>query len=190
MFFTSPSCPVCQQVHPLVENAAAKYGVNLIVYDVSTTEGKGIAQANSVSTTPTIVISGAQPARFEGAVSQAQIETAIKAAIGTATPTPIATPKATAVPVVKAAATPKATAVPVVKAAATPKATAVPVVKAAATPTATKTVAKTVAQPSIAVVTTTQTPTTTTQTVPEFSLLGLGAPALVVGAIYLFLRRR
>ncbi|MGA7075495.1 MAG: hypothetical protein WBZ42_02970, partial [Halobacteriota archaeon] len=32
MLFTSPSCSVCQQVHPLVESAAAKYGVNLIVY--------------------------------------------------------------------------------------------------------------------------------------------------------------
>ncbi|MGA7075493.1 MAG: thioredoxin family protein [Halobacteriota archaeon] len=171
VFFTSPLCSVCQQVHPLVESAAAKYGVNLIVYDVSTTEGKGIAQANSVSSTPTIVISGAQPARFEGAVTQAQIEAAIKAAIGTATPT--ATPIATT--------TPKATTT-VKQAATTPKATT--------TVKATKTVAKTVAQPSIEVVKTTQTPTTSTQTVPEFSLLGLGAPALVVGAIYLFLRRR
>ena len=45
-------------------------------------------------------------------------------------------------------------------------------------------------QPSIQVVTATQTPATSTQTVPEFSLLGLGAPALLIGAIYLFLRRR
>ena len=74
----------------------------------------------------------------------------------------------------------------VAKAAATPtvvKATPVPV-------KAIKTVAKTTTQPSIQVITATQTPTTSTQTVPEFSLLGLGAPALLVGAIYLFLRKR
>ena len=70
------------------------------------------------------------------------------------------------------------------------KATPVPV-KATPVPVkATKTVAKTVAQPAIQVVTATQTPTTSTQTVPEFSVLGLGAPALLIGAIYLFLRRR
>ena len=92
MLFTSPNCSVCNQVHPLAVSAAAKYGVNLVVYDVSTSEGKGIAQANSVSGTPTIIISGAQSARFEGAVTQAQIETAIKAAIGTATPSPSVSP--------------------------------------------------------------------------------------------------
>ena len=189
LFFESPMCSVCQEVKPLVESAAAQTGAKLIVYDVSTSPGSGIAQANGVSGTPTIVIQGGQT--LTGAVSQQQIVTAINAATGAskvvATPTPTATPK-----VVKAAATP--TAKPkVVKAAATPTATP-KVVKAAATPTttpkATKTVTKTTAQPAIQVVTTTQTPTTSTQTVPEFSLLGLGAPALVVGAIYLFLRRR
>ena len=183
LFFTSPLCSVCQQVKPLVESAAAQTGAKLIEYDVSTSPGSGIAQANGVSGTPTIVIQGGQT--LTGAVTQQQIVTAINAAVGATTPkaTPTATPKATAVPVVKAAATPKATAVPVVKAAA---------IKATTTPKATKAVvvAKPVAQPSITVVTATQTPTTSTQTVPEFSLLGLGAPALVVGAIYLFLRRR
>ncbi|MGA3359658.1 MAG: thioredoxin family protein [Halobacteriota archaeon] len=189
LFFESPMCSVCQEVKPLVESAAAQTGAKLIVYDVSTSPGSGIAQANGVSGTPTIVIQGGQT--LTGAVSQQQIVTAINAATGAskvvATPTPTATPK-----VVKAAATPTATP-KVVKAAATPTATP-KVVKAAATPTttpkATKTVTKTTAQPAIQVVTTTQTPTTSTQTVPEFSLLGLGAPALVVGAIYLFLRRR
>ena len=202
LFFESPMCSVCQEVKPLVESAAAQTGAKLIVYDVSTSPGSGIAQANGVSGTPTIVIQGGQT--LTGAVSQQQIVTAINAATGAskvvATPTPTATPKvvkAAATPtakpkVVKAAATPTATP-KVVKAAATPTATP-KVVKAAATPTttpkATKTVTKTTAQPAIQVVTTTQTPTTSTQTVPEFSLLGLGAPALVVGAIYLFLRRR
>jgi len=176
LFFESPMCSVCQEVKPLVESAAAQTGAKLIVYDVSTSPGSGIAQANGVSGTPTIVIQGGQT--LTGAVSQQQIVTAINAATGAskvvATPTPTATPK-----VVKAAATPTATP-KVVKAAATPT----------TTPKATKTVTKTTAQPAIQVVTTTQTPTTSTQTVPEFSLLGLGAPALVVGAIYLFLRRR
>ncbi len=167
VFFTSPMCVTCQQVKPLADAAAAKYGIAITYYDVTVGEGKGIATANGVTATPTIVISGAQSARFEGFVTQAQIETAIKAAIGTPTPTK---------PVVKA------TPVPV-------KATPVAV---KATPVAVKAVAKTTTQPTIEVVTATQTPTTSTQTatVPEFSLLGLGAPALLIGAIYLFLRRR
>jgi thioredoxin-like negative regulator of GroEL len=194
LFFESPMCSVCQQVKPLVESAAAQTGAKLIEYDVSTSPGSGIAQANGVSGTPTIVIQGGQT--LTGAVTQPQIVAAINAAAGAsksaATPTPTATPttkvvKAVATPtttpkVVKAATTPKVTAVKVT----TPKATAVKVT----TPKATKTVAKTAAQPAIQVATSTQTPTTSTQTVPEFSLLGLGAPALIVGAIYLFLRRR
>jgi len=178
VFFTSPMCGTCQQVKPLAEAAAAKYGVSIAYYDVTVGEGKGIATANGVTSTPTIVISGPGGGNtLTGLVTQAQVESAIKAAIGTAT----ATPK----PVVKAVAT--ATPKPVVKAVATatPK-PVVPVVKAKAvaiTPAATT-------QPTIEVVTATQTPTTSTQTVPEFSLLGLGAPALLVGAIYLFLRRR
>jgi hypothetical protein len=58
-------------------------------------------------------------------------------------------------------------------------------VKAAAPPTKTPT-----ATPTIQVVAPTPTTKTTTSTVPEFSVLGLGAPALLVGAIYLFLRRQ
>jgi len=160
VMFTSPLCGVCQQVEPRVQSAAAQSGVTLVIYDVTTPEGKGIAQANGVSGTPTIVISGAQPARLVGDVSQTQIATAIKAAIGT-------TPVKQAVAVVKATPTP-------VKQVTAVKAVAVTTAK----------------QPTIEVVTANQTSTTATQTVPEFSLLGLGAPALLVGAIYLFLRRR
>jgi thiol-disulfide isomerase/thioredoxin len=181
VFFTSPMCGTCQQVKPLADAAAAKYGIAITYYDVTVGEGKGIATANGVTATPTIVISGAQSARFEGFVTQAQIETAIKAAIGTPTPTkPVV--KATPVPV-------KATPVAVK---ATPVAVKATPVAVKATPVAVKAVAKTTTQPTIEVVTATQTPTTSTQTatVPEFSLLGLGAPALLIGAIYLFLRRR
>ena len=175
LFFYSPLCGICEQVKPLMESAAAQTGVKLIEYDVSTSPGSGIAQANGVTETPTIVIQGGQT--LAGSVTEQQIIAAIQAAEGSstpkivqATPTPVATPavvKATPVPV----ATPKA----VAKVVTTPK------VVTAAKPTT---------QPSIQVVTATQTPTTSTQTVPEFSLLGLGAPAIVVGAIYLFLRRR
>ena len=171
VMFTSPLCGVCQQVEPRVQSAAAQSGVTLVIYDVTTPEGKGIAQANGVSGTPTIVISGAQPARLVGDVSQTQIATAIKAAIGTTT--------------VKQAVA--ATPTPVKQAVAIVKATPTPVKQV----TAVKAVAVTTAkQPTIEVVTANQTLTTATQTVPEFSLLGLGAPALLVGAIYLFLRRR
>ena len=235
VMFTSPLCGVCQQVEPRVQSAAAQSGVTLVIYDVTTPEGKGIAQANGVSGTPTIVISGAQPARLVGDVSQTQIATAIKAAIGTttvkqavaATPTAVkqavaATP--TVATTVKQAVATKPT-TPFIgdtqthvvhlancyhvnqmkvanmkgfytladaqaqgyrpcKDCLPTKATATP------DPNAAKTVAKTAAQPAIEVVTANQTSTTATQTVPEFSLLGLGAPALLVGAIYLFLRRR
>ncbi|MGA2885329.1 MAG: thioredoxin family protein [Halobacteriota archaeon] len=191
LFFESPLCGICQQVKPLMEQAAAQTGVTLIQYDVSQSPGSGIAAANHVTETPTIVIQGGQT--LEGSVTEAQIVAAIQAAEGSstpavvkATPTPFATPA-----VVKATPTPVATPA-VVKATPTPVATPA-VVKATPTPVATPkvvTAAKPTTQPSIQVVTATQTPTSSTQTVPEFSLLGLGAPAIVVGAIYLFLRRR
>ncbi len=178
VYFGSPMCSACQQVHPLLTNAAAKYGVTVEEHDVSDSAGKGIAQANNVMETPTIIITGAQSARYEGLVSQATLETAIKAAIGNpATPTPAA-PK-----VVQKVATP--TPAPVVRSTATPP----PVVKATTTPTPTPPVT----QPNIQVLQPTQNQskvTSATQSVPEFSLLGLGAPALVVGAIYLFMRRK
>jgi hypothetical protein len=190
LFFESPLCGICQQVKPLMEQAAAQTGVTLIQYDVSQSPGSGIAAANHVTETPTIVIQGGQT--LEGSVTEAQIVAAIQAAEGSstpavvkATPTPVATPA-----VVKATPTPVATPA-VVKATPTPVATPA-VVKATPTPVATPkvvTAAKPTTQPSIQVVTATQTPTSSTQTVPEFSLLGLGAPAIVVGAIYLFLRR-
>ncbi|MFZ0925813.1 MAG: thioredoxin family protein [Halobacteriota archaeon] len=189
LFFESPMCGVCAAVKPLMEQAAAQTGVQVTYYDVSTSPGAGIAQANGVTETPTIVIQGGQT--LTGSVTEAQIVAAIQAAQGSstpkvaqATPTPVATPavvKATPTPVATPVATPKA----VAKVVATPKA----VVKVVATPKVV-TAAKPATQPSIQVVTATQTPTTSTQTVPEFSLLGLGAPAIVVGAIYLFLRRR
>jgi LPXTG-motif cell wall-anchored protein len=172
-------------VKPLVESAAAQTGVKLIEYNVADSSGgAGIAQANGITGTPTIVIQGGQT--LVGAVTEQQIITAIQAATGnqvakaTATPTVV---KATPVPVKATPVPVKATPVPV-------KATPVPV-KATPVPVkAIKTVAKATTQPSIQVVTATQTPATSTQTVPEFSLLGLGAPALLIGAIYLFLRRR
>lgn len=200
LFFTQPGCAACLAAEPIVQAAAAKYGVSLVVYDYSTAEGKGMATANGVSVTPTIIISGAQSARFTASVTQTQMETAIKAAIGTSTPTatPTATPKPTIIPtatptktVVKAVAT--TTPKTVIKAVATtiPKAT----VKAVAVKAVDTTPVQATTQPTIVVATatpTTATPSTSTQTqtVPEFSLLGLGAPALAVGAIYLFLRRR
>jgi thiol-disulfide isomerase/thioredoxin len=162
VFFTSPFCSACQAAQPIVASAAAKYGVAVTTIDVTTDIGKGIATANGISATPTIIVTGAQNARFVGSVTQAQMEAAINAAVGT--------PKPTVTPTVKPTVTP------------TVKPTVTPTVKPTVTPTVTPT-----AQPPIHVVTATPTPTST---VPEFAVLGLGAPALVIGAIYLFLRRR
>ena len=182
VFFTSPFCSACQAAEPIVQSSAAKYGVTLVIYDVTTPEGKGIAQANGVSETPTIVVSGAQNARFEGSVTQAQMDSALQAAIGTATPAAKAT---------VAAATPTAAPTAAATVAHTP--TATPIKTPTATPTKTPTATPTktpTATPTIQVVAPTPTTKTTTSTVPEFSVLGLGAPALLVGAIYLFLRRQ
>jgi len=170
-FFESPYCGVCTQVRPLMESAAAQTGAHVTYYDMSTSLGAGIGKANGVTETPTIVIQGGQT--LMGSVTEQQIVAAIQAASGNQ--------------VAKAAATPA-----VVKATPTPY-VAPKVVKATPTPyVAPKvvTAAEPRTQPSIQVVTATQTPATSTQTVPEFSLLGLGAPALLIGAIYLFLRRR
>jgi len=190
-FFESPYCGVCTQVRPLMESAAAQTGAHVTYYDMSASLGAGIGKANGVTETPTIVIQGGQT--LVGSVTEQQIVAAIQAAGGNqvakaaATPTVVqATPvpvKATPVPVKATPVPVKATPVPV-------KATPVPVKATPVPGKAIKTVAKATTQPSIQVITATQTPTTSTQTVPEFSLLGLGAPALVVGAIYLFLRRR
>jgi len=177
-FFESPYCGVCTQVRPLMESAAAQTGAHVTYYDMSTSLGAGIGKANGVTETPTIVIQGGQT--LKGSVTEQQIVAAIQAASGSstpavvkATPTPYVAPK-----VVKATPTPYV-APKVVKATPTPY--VAPKVVTAAEPRT---------QPSIQVVTATQTPATSTQTVPEFSLLGLGAPALLIGAIYLFLRRR
>ncbi len=201
VMFTSPFCDTCQKVKPRFDDACAKYGITPIYYDVSDATSKGIAQANSVTATPTIVISGAVPARFEGDVSQAQIEAALKAAIGNpATPTPTPVPKQTVVqkaatptPVPKvvqkvAAPTVKPTQVPTVKATATPTVTPTPTPTVTPTPTDNKQPTIDVTQPQVQTQTTTQ--STGTQTVPEFSLLGLGAPALIIGAVYLVMRRK
>jgi LPXTG-motif cell wall-anchored protein len=196
-FFESPYCGVCTQVRPLMESAAAQTGAHVTYYDMSTSLGAGIGKANGVTETPTIVIQGGQT--LMGSVTEQQLVAAIQAASGNqvakaaatpavvkATPTPYVAPK-----VVKATPTPYV-APKVVKATPTPY-VAPKVVKATPTPyVAPKvvTAAEPRTQPSIQVVTATQTPATSTQTVPEFSLLGLGAPALLIGAIYLFLRRR
>ncbi|MGZ8937377.1 MAG: thioredoxin family protein, partial [Halobacteriota archaeon] len=121
VFFTSPLCGVCQQVKPLADAAANKYGVSITYVNAADQgSGQGIATANGVSETPTIVITGAQSARLVGYVSQAQIEAAIKAAIGNATPTPQAPTV-----VKQAAATVKAPAATVKAPAATVKAATV-----------------------------------------------------------------
>ena len=183
-FFESPYCGVCTAVRPLMESAAAQTGAHVTYYDMSASLGAGIGKANGVTETPTIVIQGGQT--LVGSVTEQQIVAAIQAAGGNQVAKAAATPA-----VVKATPTPYV-APKVVKATPTPY-VAPKVVKATPTPyVAPKvvTAAEPRMQPSIQVVTATQTPATSTQTVPEFSVLGLGAPALLIGAIYLFLRKR
>ena len=128
VFFTSPFCSACQAAEPIVQSSAAKYGVTVTVVDVTASPGKGIGTANGVTQTPTIVVSGAQNARFEGSVTQAQMDSALQAAIGTATPAAKAT---------VAAATPTAAPTAAATVAHTP--TATPTKTPTATPTKTPT---------------------------------------------------
>jgi len=136
----------------------------------------------------------------------------------TATPAPKVTPIPTATPTVKAAVktTVKATATPTVKAAVktTVKATATPTVKAAVKTTVKATATPTVGQayapsnvshsnsgistarenssvPGISVPSaqTSSVASLPAQPVSEFSLLGLGIPALLAGLVYLLIRR-
>jgi len=111
--------------------------------------------------------------------------------------TAIVTPtvKATAVPTVKATAVPtvKATAVPTVKATAVPtvKATAVPTATAALTLSSANSTAENESVPGISVPSaqTSGVASLSAQPVLEFSLLGLGIPALLAGLVYLLIRR-
>ncbi len=111
--------------------------------------------------------------------------------------TAIVTPtvKATAVPTVKATAVPtvKATAVPTVKATAVPtvKATAVPTATAALTLSSANSTAENESVPGISVPSaqTSGVASLPAQPVLEFSLLGLGIPALLAGLVYLLIRR-
>jgi len=191
-YFGQPYCSVCQQVHPIVVSEAAKYGVKLVEYDASDAMGKGVAQANGITETPTVIVTGAQTTRLQGEMTQQQIDAAIQAAIGNPAPAPHPAPHP------HPYTAPQATQQTTFKAPTTPKASA----NQQYVPSATGTPRKAPTthqyqpqQPNIAVAqptvqSQTQTTTTPTQTVPEFSLLGLGAPALVVGAIYLFMRRK
>jgi carbohydrate-binding DOMON domain-containing protein len=100
--------------------------------------------------------------------------------------------KAAIKPVVKATATPtvKAAIKPVVKATATPtvKATITPKVVQASTPTNVSD-ANTAPEISVPSAQTSGVAGLPVQPVPEFSLLGLGIPALLAGLVYLLIRR-
>ena len=111
--------------------------------------------------------------------------------------TAIVTPtvKATAVPTAMATAVPTAmaTAVPTVKATAVPtvKATAVPTATAALTLSSANSTAENESVPGISVPSaqTSGVASLPAQPVLEFSLLGLGIPALLAGLVYLLIRR-
>jgi len=242
--FTQPMCSYCQQVDPIVHSvAAANPSATLVVHDTSTPEGKGVAQANNVMSTPTIIITknGQQIFRSNGRVVSAP---ELQAALNSVLPkipqppvqvlpkVPIQVPKAFTVkiPTHVAIAVTKHTTVstktmstkypaastkypaastkypaastkyPAAVATVTKHTTVTKYPAAVATVTKHTTVSTTpqtytqpqqTKQPPIEVVSTppAQTQNAPASTVPEFSLLGLGAPALAIGAIYLFMRR-
>jgi len=257
--FTQPMCAYCQQVDPIVHSvAAANPGATLVVHDTSTAEGKGVAQANNVMSTPTIIITknGQQTFRSNGrVVSAAELQAALSSILPKILPkipqppvlpkvnyptTPVkpmiqlpkVQPFTVKIPANVATSVTKHTTVttktmsakyPAGAAVVTKHTTVAKYPAGAAVVTKHTTVAKYPAgaavvtkhttvstkpqtyaqpqqtyaqpqqtkQPPIEVVSTppTQTQNAPASTVPEFSLLGLGAPALLVGAIYLFMRR-
>ena len=79
-FFYSEHCGVCDQVKPLLENAAAQTGAQVTSYDMNTSLGAGIGKANGVTETPTIVIQGG--GTLVGSVTEQQIVAAIEEAMG------------------------------------------------------------------------------------------------------------
>ena len=212
--FTQPMCSYCQQVDPIVHSvAAANPSATLVVHDTSTPEGKGVAQANNVMSTPTIIITknGQQIFRSNGRVVSAP---ELQAALNSVLPkipqppvqvlpkVPIQVPKAFTVkiPTHVAIAVTKHTTVSTKTMSTKYPAASTKYPAAVATVTKHTTVSTTpqtytqpqqTKQPPIEVVSTppTQTQNAPASTVPEFSLLGLGAPALAIGAIYLFMRR-
>jgi len=126
------------------------------------------------------------------------VKAAVKPIVkATATPTV----KAAVKPIVKATATPtvKPTATPTVKAAVKPivKATAIPTVKAAATSSTSNSnpsVSEALAGDSVPGISVPSAQTSGVASLPaqpvlEFSLLGLGIPALLAGLVYLLMRR-
>jgi len=248
--FTQPMCAYCQQVDPIVHSvAAANPGATLVVHDTSTAEGKGVAQANNVMSTPTIIITknGQQTFRSNGrVVSAAELQAALSSILPKILPkipqppvlpkvnyptTPVkpmiqlpkVQPFTVKIPANVATSVTKHTTVttktmsakyPAGAAVVTKHTTVAKYPAGAAVVTKHTTVStkpqtyaqpqqtyaqpqQTYAQPQqtkqppIEVVSTppTQTQNAPASTVPEFSLLGLGAPALLVGAIYLFMRR-
>ena len=225
--FTQPMCAYCQQVDPIVHSvAAANPGATLVVHDTSTAEGKGVAQANNVMSTPTIIITknGQQTFRSNGrVVSAAELQAALSSILPKILPkipqppvlpkvnyptTPVkpmiqlpkVQPFTVKIPANVATSVTKHTTVTTKTMSAKYPAGAAVVTKHTTVSTKPQTYAQpqqTYAQPQqtkqppIEVVSTppTQTQNAPASTVPEFSLLGLGAPALLVGAIYLFMRR-
>jgi hypothetical protein len=118
------------------------------------------------------------------------------------TPASISTVKPTATPTIKPTATPtiKPTATPTIKPTATPivkKPTATPTIKPTATPTVAVTLSsanstagnESVPGISVPSAQTSGVASLSAQPVLEFSLLGLGIPALLAGLVYLLIRR-
>ncbi len=211
VMFTSPMCAVCKTVHPLVQNAVAKTGAKETDLDVSDATNKGIAQANSVTETPTLIFTGpgGQSKRLEGSVSQDEIEKAIQEVAGKSVPSlqnQVSTVKTNAQPPVKPVVAIAKKVTPQVPVAVVAKKVTPVTQTKTSTSTSSSTAKAPVAQTTISTATapqpniqvsqpqvqtqSTATQPSSTQTVPEFSLLGLGAPALIVGAIYLFMRRK
>ncbi|MGZ4879631.1 MAG: putative glycoside hydrolase [Halobacteriota archaeon] len=128
------------------------------------------------------------------AVKATPVPTAKATPVPTAKATPVPTAKATPVPTVKATPVPTAKATPVPTAKATPvptaKATPVPTTPALTLSAANSTAAnESVPGISVPSAQTSGVASLPAQPVLEFSLLGLGIPALLAGVVYLFIRR-
>ncbi|MGZ4909846.1 MAG: putative glycoside hydrolase [Halobacteriota archaeon] len=120
------------------------------------------------------------------AVKATPVPTAKATPVPTAKATPVPTAKATPVPTVKATPVPTVKATPVPTAKATPVPTTPALTLSAANSTAANESVPGISVPSAQ---TSGVASLPAQPVLEFSLLGLGIPALLAGVVYLFIRR-
>lgn len=79
LYFSTKTCAPCKAFRPVVESVGREMGINVSYIDAQ--ENSAMAQANSVTAVPTIIIlkNGQTVQRFTGAIPKAQLVGTLKA---------------------------------------------------------------------------------------------------------------